>query len=113
MVAAVLALNRVYRPHRQLKWQRQLLGGLPLVPERLGERLRALSSGTFPDAFAAAGASASDSAAAFAGAFAAAEALLADTVALVSANSSRADIGAFREALSERRRPVDPPASWV
>ena len=45
MVGAVLALNRVYLPHRQLKWQRQLLAGLALAPERFAERLRSLSLG--------------------------------------------------------------------
>lgn len=92
MVGAVLALNRVYLPHRQLKWQRQLLAGLALAPERFAERLRSLSLGPPTVAFMVA------------------ETLLADTAALVAAYSS-ADIGAFREALSERRRPIDPPAS--
>jgi hypothetical protein len=92
VVAAVLALNRVYLPHRQLRWQRQLLAGLALVPERFAGRLRLLSVGPPTEAFAAA------------------ETLLADTAALAEANSG-ADIGAFRAALSERRRPVDPPAS--
>lgn len=92
MVGAVLALNRVYLPHRQLKWQRQLLAGLALAPERFAERLRSLSLGPPTVAFMVA------------------ETLLADTAALVAAHSS-ADIGAFREALSERRRPIDPPAS--
>jgi len=43
-------------------------------------------------------------------AFMVAETLLAEIAALVAAHST-ADIGAFREALSERRRPVDPPAT--
>jgi len=92
LVAAVLALNRVYRPHRQLKWQRQLLAGLALAPERFAERLRSLSLGPPTVAFMVA------------------ETLLAEIAALVAAHST-ADIGAFREALSERRRPVDPPAT--
>ena len=92
MVGAVLALNRIYLPHRQLKWQRQLLAGLALAPERFAERLRSLSLGPPTVAFMVA------------------ETLLADTAALVAAHSS-ADIGAFREALSERRRPIDPPAT--
>jgi hypothetical protein len=92
VVRAVLALNRVYLPHRQLKWQRHLLTGLALAPERFAGRLRSLSVGPPTEAFTAA------------------ETLLAETAALAEAHSS-ADIGAFREALSERRRPVDPPAS--
>ena len=92
MVGAVLALNRVYLPHRQLKWQRQLLAGLALAPERFAERLRSLSLGPPTVAFMVA------------------ETLLAEIAALVAAHST-ADIGAFREALSERRRPVDPPAT--
>jgi hypothetical protein len=31
-VRAILALNRVYLPHRQLKWQRHLTTGLGLSP---------------------------------------------------------------------------------
>lgn len=92
MVGAVLALNRVYLPHRQLKWQRQLLAELSLAPERFAERLRSLSLGPPTVAFMVA------------------EVLLTEIAALVAAHSS-ADIGAFREALFERRRPVDPPAS--
>jgi hypothetical protein len=38
----------------------------------------------------------------------AAEALLAEIVTLADAHSN-ADIGAFRKALSERRRAIDPP----
>ena len=39
VVRVVLALNRVYLPHRQLKWQRHLITGLGVAPERLAERL--------------------------------------------------------------------------
>jgi hypothetical protein len=39
----------------------------------------------------------------------AAAGLLAETAALAEAHSG-ADIGAFREILNERRRPLDPPA---
>ncbi len=45
MFRAVLALNRVYLPHRQLKWQRHLLTGLALAPDRFAERLGSLSAG--------------------------------------------------------------------
>ena len=89
-VQAILALNRVYLPHCQLKWQRHLTTGLGLVPERLAERLESMSNGRPEEALQAA------------------EALLAETVTLAEAHSD-ADIGAFREALSERRQAVDPP----
>jgi hypothetical protein len=90
VVKVVLALNRVYLPHRLLKWQRHLITGLGLAPERLAERLGSLSAGRPEDALQAAGA------------------LLADIVTLAEAHSD-ADLGAFREALSERRHPIDPP----
>ena len=89
-VRAILALNRVYLPHRQLKWQRHLTAGLALAPERFTERLEALSDGRPGEALQAA------------------EALLAEIVTLAEAHSD-ADIGAFREALSERRRSIGPP----
>ncbi len=89
-VRAVLALNRVYLPHSQLKWQRHLITGLRLAPARLAERLESMSAG--PPA----------------GALQAAEALLADTAALAEENSD-ADISAFREALEQRRHAIDPP----
>jgi hypothetical protein len=90
VVTVVLALNRVYLPHRQLKWQRHLISGLGLAPKRLAERLGSMSAGRPEDALQAAGA------------------LLADIVTLAEAHSD-ADLGAFRTALSERRRPIDPP----
>ena len=94
VVRAVLALNRVYLPHRQLKWQHQLLTGLTVTPGRLAERLAALTTGPADLALEAAAA------------------LLAETAGLAEAHSG-ADIGAFREALGERRRPVDPPPAPV
>ena len=90
VVKVVLALNRVYLPHRQLKWQRHLITGLGLAPERLAERLASMSADRPGEALQAA------------------EALLAEIVTLAEAHSD-ADIGAFRMALSERRRPIDPP----
>jgi 8-oxo-dGTP pyrophosphatase MutT (NUDIX family) len=87
---AVLAVNRVYLPHQQLKWQRQLLSGLALTPDRFAERLRDLSARQPATSLRAA------------------ETLLADTVALVTAHTS-ADIADFRAELSERRRAIDPP----
>jgi hypothetical protein len=88
-VRAILALNRVYLPHRQLKWQRHLTAGLGLVPEHLAERLESLSNGRPEEALQAA------------------EALLAEIVTLAEARCD-ADIGAFREALSERLRSARP-----
>ena len=91
---AVLALNRVYLPHRQLKWQRHLIAGLALTPERFAERLGSLSTGRAATALRTA------------------ETLLAETAALAEAHSG-ADIGTFREALSERRRAIDLPGLVV
>ena len=93
-VRAILALNRVYLPHRQLKWQRHLITGLGLVPDRFAERLESLSNGRPVEALRAA------------------EALLAEIVTLAEAHSD-ADIGAFREALSERRQPIGPPQPGI
>ncbi len=90
VAGAVLALNRLYLPHRQLKWQRQLLSGLAVTPDRLTERLGQLLAPKTADAFQAA------------------ETLLADTVALAAARTE-ADLTDFRAELSARRRPLDPP----
>ena len=87
----VLALNRVFLPHRQLKWQRHLLSGLTVVPAQLTDRLDQLVSSPLADAFAAA------------------EQLLADTVRLAATHSD-ADLTAFRQELSQRRPALDPPA---
>jgi Domain of unknown function (DUF4037) len=92
VVRTVLAVNRVYMPHRQLKWQRHLIGGLDAVPDRLAERLEAVTASSL------------------AGAFPAAETLLEDTVMLAEARTG-ADLSAFRQALAERRQPLDPPPS--
>jgi len=91
VVGAVLALNRVYLPHRELKWQRHLIAGLDVVPDQFAERLALLS--------------ASQSA----GALRAAEVLLTDVVALSEARTD-ADLSSFREELAARRRVIDPPA---
>jgi Domain of unknown function (DUF4037) len=90
VAGAVLALNRLYLPHRQLKWQQHLLSGLAVTPDRLTERLGQLFAPRAADAFQAA------------------EDLLADTVALAAAHTE-ADLTDFRAELSERRRPLDPP----
>ena len=51
MAKTVLALNRVFLPHRQLKWQRHLLSGLTVVPAQLTDRLDQLVSSPLADAF--------------------------------------------------------------
>jgi hypothetical protein len=89
-VRAVLALNRVYLPHRQLKWQRQLVSGLGLAPQKFAERLAVLSAGDLTTAVTTA------------------EALLAEVAELAAAHSG-ADLGEFRAELAERRRAVPPP----
>jgi hypothetical protein len=91
VVGAVLALNRVYLPHRELKWQRHLIAGLEVVPDQLAERLALLSANRTAEAFHAA------------------EALLTDIVALSEARTD-ADLSSFREELAARRRVIDPPA---
>jgi hypothetical protein len=90
VVGAVLALNRVYLPHRQLKWQRHLIAGLDVVPERLAERLALLSANPTAEALQAA------------------EALLTETVLLAEARTD-ADLSSFREELSQRRQAIDLP----
>jgi hypothetical protein len=89
-VRAILALNRVYLPHRQLKWQRHLTSGLSLAPARLPGRLESIAHGRPAEALQAA------------------EDLLTQTAALAEAHSD-ADIRAFREALSQRRPEIGPP----
>jgi hypothetical protein len=91
VVGAVLALNRVYLPHRELKWQRHLIAGLEVVPDQLAERLALLSVSRTAEALQAA------------------EALLTDIVALSEARTG-ADISSFREELAARRRVIEPPA---
>ncbi len=90
VLTVVLALNRVYVPHRQIKWQRHLITGLDVVPERLAERLQLLSTSGTAEALQVA------------------EALLAETVLPAEARTDAA-ISSFRQSLSERRRAIDPP----
>ena len=92
VVRAVLAVNRVYLPHPLIKWQRHLITGLEVVPERLTGRLESMSAGPPAEAFRAA------------------EALLEDTAALAEAHTG-ADLSSFRQALAERRPPLDPPTT--
>jgi len=94
VVRVVLALNRVYLPHRQLKWQRHLVTGLGLAPDRLAERLELMSAGPPAEGLRAA------------------EDLLAEVMVLAEAHSG-ADITDFRAALAERRRAIDPPLPVV
>lgn len=90
VVGVVLALNRVYAPHRQLKWQRALIAGLGVVPDQLAERLDLLVTSRTGEALQVA------------------DALLAETVRLAEARTD-ADLSAFRKELSHRRRAIDPP----
>ena len=90
VVRAILAVNRVYLPHRQLKWQRHLISGLAAVPDRLTERLQTMTASPPSEAFPAA------------------QTLLEDTVRLAEARTG-ADLSAFRQALAERRQPLEPP----
>ena len=90
VVRAVLAVNRVYLPHPLIKWQRHLITGLEVVPDRLAGRLESMAASPPAEAFRAA------------------EALLEDTVALAEAHTG-ADLSEFRQALAQRRRPLDPP----
>ena len=90
VVRAVLAVNRVYLPHPQIKWQRHLITGLAVAPERLTGRLESMSACPPAEAFRAA------------------EVLLEDTVLLAEARTG-ADLSSFRQALAQRRRPIDPP----
>ncbi len=89
VVQAILAVNRLYLPHHQLKWQRDLISGLAAVPDRLPERLAAVTASPPAQAFPAA------------------ETLLENAVLLAEARTG-ADLSAFRRALAERRHPLDP-----
>lgn len=89
---AVLALNRVYSPHRTVKWQSHLIGDLDVVPEQFAERLGLLRTSRNAQALGEA------------------ESLLTDTVRLVQARTD-ADISTFCEELAQRRRAVDPPSA--
>lgn len=88
--AVVLALNRIYQPHRLTKWQRHHAAQLTVAPPDFEQRLDDLWQG--PDADRIAGA----------------EALLADTVALVRSRC-RADLTAFYDVLGQRRQPATAP----
>ena len=95
VVGVLLAVNRVYRQHRLPKWQRHLLGGLTVAPERLAARLHELGPAAAPGR-------------PLGEVLGEAEALLAETVALAE-RTAGIDLGEFREVLAERRQPHDPP----
>jgi hypothetical protein len=92
VLGTVLAVNRVYAPHRLAKWQRHLLSELTVTPDHLASRLHAL---TRPADLAVA--------------LSQAEALLTDTARLAEAAAGIA-LTEFRELLAERRPAIDPPA---
>jgi Domain of unknown function (DUF4037) len=91
VLGALLAINRVYPPHRLPKWQQHLLAGLAVAPDRLAGRLHELACTADPGR-----------------ALAVAAALLAETAALAE-RTAGIDLGEFREALAERRRSHTPP----
>lgn len=93
LIGSVLALNHVYLPHRQLKWQRQLTAGLALTPSRFTERLAVLAAGPPEQALRAA------------------ETLLTEVTDLAEAHSG-ASLGEFRATLQEHRRSIDPPPAF-
>ena len=90
VLTALLALNRIYQPHRLLEWQRSLIAEFRRSPRQLAERLDSMWRSSYLSAFDQA------------------EALLAETVQLASEHT-RADLGPFHEALAERRLPADRP----
>lgn len=92
VLGVVLALNHIYLPHPMIKWQRHLISRLDVSPERLAERLQLLWTSEPAQALQEA------------------EALLAETVLLAEARTD-ASISPFREALSQRRRALDPPTT--
>jgi hypothetical protein len=88
VLGTLLALNRTYQPHLLTKWQHHLIAGLDHAPDALPQRLEDLWHEPYPQALMSA------------------ETLLAETLRLAAQYSS-ADLGAFREALAERRRPTE------
>ena len=88
VLGTLLALNRTYQPHPLAKWQQHLIAGFDLAPDALAQRLEDLWHAPYPRALMNA------------------ETLLAQTLRL-AARHSGADLDSFREALAERRRPVE------
>jgi hypothetical protein len=91
VVGAVLAINRVYAPHRLAKWQRPLLSGLRVTPADLAGRLHGMWSLDPPGP-----------------ALRLAEDLLAETATLAETTAG-ADLAEFLADLAERRPALDPP----
>lgn len=91
LATATLALNRVYLPHRHLKWQHHLLSGLALAPDQFTDRLDRLTSRPPAEAVQTAGE------------------LLTETLQLAEEHTT-ADLAAFRAELSERRQALYPPS---
>jgi hypothetical protein len=94
VLGTMLALNRIYQPHRVAKWQRSLLAEVRLAPEHLAERMEDLWRLPTPQALAAA------------------EALLTDALDL-AARHCDAELAEFRDALGERRQPLESPPRTI
>ena len=92
---ALLAVNRIYAPHRLAKWQRATLAGLTVAPDRLAERLHGIWRA--PSAGEAIGL---------------AEPLLTETVDLAE-QATGLRLAEFRELLAGRRDVTDPPAAGL
>jgi hypothetical protein len=91
VLEAVLAVNRIYRPHRFLKWQRALLADLPVGPRAAAARLQRLWALPGREALGEA------------------EVLLLE-IANLAAGSTGADLRDFLAAVAERRPVLEPPA---
>ncbi|HLH99980.1 MAG TPA: DUF4037 domain-containing protein [Acidimicrobiales bacterium] len=91
VLGALLALNRTYRPHRILKWQRRMVDELSVAPAGLAQLLADLWAPSWEIALGAA------------------ERLLLDTADLAERHAP-VQLGELRQAVAERRRPLDPPA---
>lgn len=88
--SAVLAINRTFQSHRLPKWQRQLLGNLPLGPGRLESRLEEV---WHPVPLVA---------------LAVAEGLVYETIELAERELGL-QLSSVRAALAERRHAIEPP----
>lgn len=88
--AAVLALNRIYQPHKLTKWQRHHAAQLAVAPPDFEQRLDNLWQGPDMDRLASA------------------ERLLAETLTLAQSRC-RANLTAFDDVLRQRRQPAAVP----
>jgi hypothetical protein len=88
--SAVLAINRIFQPHQLPKWQRHLLGTVPLRPARLESRLDDIGDLGRLDALVAA------------------EALVYDTIEVAEPELGLR-LNRARSALAEQRHPIEPP----